>query len=193
MPVFPTAYAPEADLPTRRFGWWDMWVAPEDDPRTQDWPANDERAILTDYLDNCRLTLELKCADLDADQLARRSVPPSDLSLLGLVRHLAGVEQDWFRIKLAGEQVPRHYHSDAKPNSDFEAQPPTRPSSPTPGSPGGPRLPTPKTSSPGRTSASSVHRATRCAAFSCTPSRSTPATWGQADLIRERIDGRVGQ
>ena len=110
----------EPNLPERRFGWWDMWVAPEDDPRSQDFPANTERAVLTDVLRNYRLTLELKCADLDADQLARRSVPPSNLSLLGLVRHLAGVEQEWFRIWMAGEQGPRHYRSAEDPNGDFD-------------------------------------------------------------------------
>ena len=47
----------------------------------------------------------MKCAGLDADGLARRSVPPSDLSLLGLVRHLADVERYWFRKVLAGEKV----------------------------------------------------------------------------------------
>jgi hypothetical protein len=45
-----------------------------------------------------RLTLELKCADLDAEAMARRSVEPSTLSLLGLVRHLAGGERETFRI-----------------------------------------------------------------------------------------------
>src|SRR5436190_23027306 len=43
-----------------------------------------------------RLTIEMKCEGLDADQLARRSVPPSSLSLLGLVRHLAQMENHWF-------------------------------------------------------------------------------------------------
>lgn len=54
-----------------------------------------------------RTTLELKCAGLDAEQLARRSIPPSDLSLLGLVRHMADVEHFWFRRVLAGEDVER--------------------------------------------------------------------------------------
>jgi uncharacterized damage-inducible protein DinB len=70
---------------------------------------------LRDY----RLTLELKCADLDADAMARRSVEPSNLSLLGLVRHLAEGEQHWFRIVLAGQDAPRHYRTDADPNGDF--------------------------------------------------------------------------
>lgn len=46
------------------------------------------------------------CAGLDAEQLAARAVPPSTLSLLGLVRHMRKVERTWFRIRVAGEDVP---------------------------------------------------------------------------------------
>jgi Protein of unknown function (DUF664) len=53
-----------------------------------------ERATLLDYLHAYRLALELKCAGLDAEQLARRSVAPSTMSLLGLVRHMADVERN---------------------------------------------------------------------------------------------------
>ena len=98
----------EHDLPTPTFGWSDMWASPEDDPRTEDGPV-DERSLLVRYLANYRLTLELKCAGLDPEQLARRSVPPSNLSLLGLVRHLATVEQYWFRVALDGQDVVRLY------------------------------------------------------------------------------------
>jgi uncharacterized damage-inducible protein DinB len=89
----------------RSFGWQDMFVAPEDDPRSQA-PSAGERATLNDYLGAYRQTLELKCRGLDAEALARRSVPPSNLSLLGLVRHLADVERHWFRQVLAGEDAP---------------------------------------------------------------------------------------
>lgn len=78
-----------------------------------------ERDTLVGFLRDQRLTLQMKCAGLDAEALARRSVEPSDLSLLGLVRHLAGVEQNWFRRVLAGQDVPRHYRSDDDPNGDF--------------------------------------------------------------------------
>lgn len=67
---------------------------------------SDERTTLTDYLHSQRLTLQRKCDGLDAEQLAARSVEPSPLSLLGLVRHLAEVEQGWFRRTMAGEHVP---------------------------------------------------------------------------------------
>ncbi|KAA5832692.1 DinB family protein [Saccharopolyspora hirsuta] len=63
----------------------------------------DERATLTGFLDRQRETLAVKCADLAPDQLRERSAPPSDLSLLGLVRHLAEVERSWFRTVFNGE------------------------------------------------------------------------------------------
>ena len=110
----------DAELPEREFGWWDMFVDPDDDPREQGGEFAGERATLVRYLRDYRLTLELKCAGLDAEAMARRSVPPSNLSLLGLVRHLAGVEQGWFRIVLAGQDVPRHYRSDTDSNGDFD-------------------------------------------------------------------------
>jgi uncharacterized damage-inducible protein DinB len=87
----------------------DMWVDPDDDPREEQVASNDERSILLDYLRRYRLTLDMKCADLDAEQLARRSVPPSTMSLLGLVRHLNEVERHWFRRELAGQAAPKLY------------------------------------------------------------------------------------
>ncbi len=87
----------------------DMWVDPDDDPRDTGVTAADEKANLVDYLRSYRLTLAMKCEGLDAVQLAARSVPPSTLSLLGLVRHMAKVEQTWFRIRMGGQDVSRHY------------------------------------------------------------------------------------
>ena len=54
----------------------------------------DERSLLLEYLRTQRLTLSMKCADLDADGFAVLSVPPSTMSLLGLVRHMAEVERN---------------------------------------------------------------------------------------------------
>jgi uncharacterized damage-inducible protein DinB len=96
---------------TRTFGWEDMFVPPEEDPRGQGGLAG-ERAVLTSYLRDYRLTLELKCSGLDAAALARRSVPPSNLSLLGLVRHLTDVERHWFRRVIAGQDAPWRYPRD---------------------------------------------------------------------------------
>jgi hypothetical protein len=80
----------------------DMWVDPGDDPRDSGTELVDERSTLLEYLMAYRTTMEMKCADLDAEQLARRSVPPSSMSLLGLVRHMAEVERFWFRRVMAG-------------------------------------------------------------------------------------------
>ncbi|WP_327419217.1 DinB family protein [Streptomyces sp. NBC_01233] len=95
-----------------------MFVHPDEDTRT-DGGFQGERAVLAGYLRDQRLTLELKCAGLDAQALAKRSVEPSNLSLLGLVRHLAGVEQHWFRQVMAGQDVRRHYRSEEDPAGEF--------------------------------------------------------------------------
>lgn len=98
----------------------DMWVDPDDDPRESDAEPVGERATLLHYLRQYRLTLEMKCAGLDAGQLARRSVPPSTMSLLGLLRHLADVERGWFRRQLAGEDAPRLFYSKENPDGDWD-------------------------------------------------------------------------
>ncbi|WP_017936021.1 DinB family protein [Nocardioides sp. Iso805N] len=96
-----------------------MFVAPEDDPR-QDGGAVGELATYRDYLRNYRLTLELKCQDLSPQQLASRSVPPSTLSLLGLVRHAAYVEQTWFQRALQGNlDEPRPFTSSEDHDVEF--------------------------------------------------------------------------
>lgn len=97
----------------------DMWVDPDDDPRENGVQTVGERSTLLDYLRRYRLTLELKCAGLDAEQLARRSVPPSTMSLLGLLRHMAKVEQVWFRREMAGQDVPRLYSAEADRDADW--------------------------------------------------------------------------
>jgi uncharacterized damage-inducible protein DinB len=74
-----------------------------DDTRTPPPQQADERATLAGFLQWQRDTLALKCAGLTAEQLRGRHVPPSQLSLLGLVRHLAEVERSWFRNVFLGE------------------------------------------------------------------------------------------
>jgi uncharacterized damage-inducible protein DinB len=80
-----------------------MWAKPEDDPRVAV-NAVGELATIRGYLTHYRLTLGLKCEDLSPEQLATRSVPPSTLSLLGLVRHMARVEHSWFQRCLQGHR-----------------------------------------------------------------------------------------
>jgi hypothetical protein len=77
----------------------------------------DERATLTAFLDYQRATLAFKCDGLTDDQLRERAVPPSSLSLLGLVRHLAEVERNWFRPVLGGEEMAGIF----APGPDWEA------------------------------------------------------------------------
>ena len=74
-----------------------MWLPADQDPRMQAGPIRGEKETLVNYLEHYRTTLELKCDGLTPAQLATRSVPPSAMSLLGMVRHMARVEQSWFR------------------------------------------------------------------------------------------------
>lgn len=69
-------------------------------------PMNaDERATLESWLDFYRATLAAKCDGLSDEQLRTASAPPSELTLLGLLQHVAEVERNWFRRVLAGEQA----------------------------------------------------------------------------------------
>ncbi|SCG16152.1 Protein of unknown function [Micromonospora echinofusca] len=68
--------------------------------------TGDEREMLRAFLDYHRATLAMKCDGLSDEDLRRRSMPPSTLSLLGLVRHMAEVERAWFRRTIDGEDVP---------------------------------------------------------------------------------------
>src|SRR6478672_9228195 len=95
-----------------------MWLDPNEDPRGSGRVSPDgELAMLQDYLTSYRLTLLMKCDGLDAEQLARRSVPPSTMSLLGLLRHLAEVERDWRNWILPGVPAAKLYGTG---DADFE-------------------------------------------------------------------------
>jgi uncharacterized damage-inducible protein DinB len=175
-----------------------MWVDPDDDPRDTGVELIGERPTLLEYLRAYRLTLEMKCAGLDAEQLARRSVPPSTMSLLGLIRHMTEVERSWFRRVMAAQDAPKLYCTPENRDGDWD------------GAVGDPELVEQAWRSwrdevafaerfvneaedlgmTGRTSDGSsialrevlVHMIEEYARHS-----------GHADLIRERIDGRVGQ
>jgi uncharacterized protein DUF664 len=90
------------------------------DPRPALPKVGDEREILISYLDWHRQTFELKCAGVPPARLSDKNIPPSGLSLHGLLRHLTGVERWWFRIQFAGEDLPLLYYSDDDPNQDFD-------------------------------------------------------------------------
>ena len=94
----------------------DTWVDPDG-----------ERDTLLAYLDRYRKTLVRKCEDLTPEQLATRSVPPSTLSLLGLVRHMAAVEQSWFRRVMGRDPaLPRLYGKLEHRDADFDGAEPTQ-------------------------------------------------------------------
>jgi uncharacterized damage-inducible protein DinB len=96
-------------------------TAPMDPTQRPEPPyRGDEPATLTGFLDYQRATLEWKCSGLDPEQLARRAVPTTTLSLLGLVRHMAEVERAWFDWVATGERRPYLYCTDADPDGDFD-------------------------------------------------------------------------
>lgn len=95
------------------------WTAPV--PNRED-PGflTDERTALEQWIAFHRATLLAKCGGLTAEQLKRKSVPPSGLSLLGIVRHMTLVERWWFRMHAAQEDVKLFYTTDEWPTADFE-------------------------------------------------------------------------
>jgi uncharacterized damage-inducible protein DinB len=98
----------------------DVFLAPDQDPREGGPSLGDERTTLTEFLRAQRLTLQIKCDGLTPEVLARRAVEPSTMSLLGLVRHMAEVERTWFRRRFAGQDVPKRYQTEDKPDADFD-------------------------------------------------------------------------
>jgi hypothetical protein len=98
------------------------WTAPEitRDMRPLAQPAGGERALADAWLDLHRQTLLWKCGGLTASQLKLRAVEPSGLSLLGLVRHMAEVERDWFRTRFAGARAGYMYCTDGNMNAEFD-------------------------------------------------------------------------
>jgi hypothetical protein len=93
------------------------------------WPDDDrpriprvagEREALTAYLEYYRATVELKCRGLTTEQARTRSMPPSTMSLHGLVRHLAGVERWWFQQNFERREVPFLFFAEDHPDLDFD-------------------------------------------------------------------------
>jgi uncharacterized damage-inducible protein DinB len=96
------------------------WTAPSVTRVDEPFVAG-ERAVLDGFLDWYRATLLHKCAGLYPEQLAEQAIPPSNLSLLGLIRHMAEVERAWFRLRVDGQQVGRIYITEGSPDADIEA------------------------------------------------------------------------
>ena len=175
----------------------DLFLDPGSDPRQGGPRLGDERTTLNEFLRCQRLTLQLKCDGLDAGQLARRAVEPSTMSLPGLVRHMAEVERGWFRRRFAGLDVPRRYQTGADPDADFN------------GAVADPAV-VAEAQAAWREEIAFAERFTRDhgPGFAGRDSEGEPVSLrellvhmieeyarhnGHADLLRERIDGRVGQ
>lgn len=96
------------------------WTAPEVSRADPPLVAG-EREALDSWLDFHRQTLLFKCQGLTGEQLAKRAVPPSSLSLLGLVRHMAEVERWWFRRHFGGQaELTDLYCSEQRRDGDFD-------------------------------------------------------------------------
>jgi uncharacterized damage-inducible protein DinB len=89
--------------------------------------TGDERVMLRGFLDYHRATLAMKCDGLADEELRRRSVPTSALSLLGLVRHMAEVERTWFRRVINGEDIPLVWSDQGDFQRAYDASDATRP------------------------------------------------------------------
>lgn len=76
--------------------------------------------MLERWLDYERATLARKCSGLGAEDVRRRAVPPSNLSLLGLLRHMTEVERGWFGRGLSGADRPPLYFTTETPDADFD-------------------------------------------------------------------------
>ncbi|GII83786.1 hypothetical protein Ssi03_17760 [Sphaerisporangium siamense] len=101
------------------------WTAPPVSPANAHFShaaatARDERALAEAWLDQHRQTLLWKCSGLPEDRLRERAVPPSRLTLLGLLRHMAEVERDWFRTRFDGQRPGYLYCSDDDLDAEFD-------------------------------------------------------------------------
>lgn len=89
-------------------------------------PTAGEREMLRVYLDFHRATLAMKCEGLSDEDLRRQSMPPSALSLLGLVRHMAEVERTWFRRVIGTEDIALIWSDDGDFQRAYDARDATR-------------------------------------------------------------------
>ncbi|WP_018352421.1 DinB family protein [Longispora albida] len=95
------------------------WTAPTIERRPRTNMADTELATLRDFLYRQRTYLLMKCAGLTAGQLKTASAPPSSLTLLGLVRHMAEIERFWFRVKYGQLDLPDIYSTPELEGGDF--------------------------------------------------------------------------
>ncbi|MEV5000410.1 DinB family protein [Nocardioides sp. LML1-1-1.1] len=91
-----------------------------DDDRPRIPSVAGEREALSAYLEHYRATVEMKCRGLTPEQAGTRSMPPSTMSLHGLVRHLAGCERWWFQQNYERRDVPFLFITADEPDLDFD-------------------------------------------------------------------------
>ncbi|MEP6853007.1 MAG: DinB family protein [bacterium] len=96
------------------------WIAPQPPVLTDEPTTGADRPILRALLAYQRRTLLNICAGLTGEQLAERALPPSTLSLLGLVRHMAKVERTWFCERVAGQDLEPMYDATLGKDADFD-------------------------------------------------------------------------
>ena len=86
-------------------------------------PAAPERVILDEFLNYYRVVFRRKAEGIDDTAARTATCPPSDLTIMGLVRHMADVERSWFRRGIALEDAPPIYYSDDDPDGDLHVGP----------------------------------------------------------------------
>jgi hypothetical protein len=96
-------------------GWTVPTLAAPDEPFVAD-----ERAMIEGFLERYRVSLLSTCAGLTAQQLVLQAVPPSNLTLLGLIRHVTDVERTWFRRRFLGKSLEPLYSRPERPGAAFE-------------------------------------------------------------------------
>jgi hypothetical protein len=101
------------------------WTAPEVKPPHEPF-LGAERPMLEVWLDRHRAIFLHNCAGLTGEQLAMATTPPSNLTLLGLIRHMVDVERVWFRIRLTGQDVKPRYAAPPNWDAAFEDLDPAR-------------------------------------------------------------------
>jgi Protein of unknown function (DUF664) len=157
--------------------------------------TGDEYSMLTIWLDYQRSTLLWKCDSLDGAELARAAIPPSPLTLLGLVRHMTYVEWYWFAHVFAGSPTPSPISLEGDPDADFnDLRPSTAPAD------------LDQFLQQCDVSRSIVRNAEDLEGVAASPPRPVSLRWimihmieeyarhnGHADLLRELVDGSVGE
>jgi hypothetical protein len=167
------------------------------------WPkdevaAADERTTLLRFLHHQRRFLVRKADDLTEEQARLASCPPSDLTILGLIRHAAEVERGWARRSVMGQDIGPIYSREAHPLGDVDGDfhPP----------PGATLVEALDTFRAEVAIADGIYAAVDLDAIELRDRAFYTVRWvlvhlieeyarhcGHADLIREAIDGRTGE